>query len=197
MAENEIETLIRLFSRLPGFGSRSARRAVLYLIKKKETQLIPLFSALENVIKNVNLCPICGNLDTTTPCAICQDEERDATQICVLKDVADLWALERSHCFKGRYHILGGLLCAIEGIGPEALRLPLLEKRIRQNNVSELILALPVTVEGQTTKHYITEQFKPLGVRISSLAQGIPMGGELDYLDDATIQTALKARNYA
>ena len=194
MPETEIDTLIRLFSRLPGFGVRSARRAVLHLIKKKETQLLPLSAAIQNVIDNICVCSVCGNLDSNDPCHICQDLRRDEGVLCIVQDVADLWAIERSNAFKGRYHVLGGLLSAIEGTGPEELRLPVLEKRVRENNISELILALPATVDGQTTGHYIAERFKNMPVRISSLAQGIPIGGELDYLDDGTIQTALKAR---
>ncbi|MBR4127755.1 MAG: recombination protein RecR [Alphaproteobacteria bacterium] len=194
MPETEIDTLIRLFSRLPGFGVRSARRTVLHLIKKKETQLIPLSAAIQKVIDNVRICPVCGNLDSIAPCHICQDLKRDEGILCVVQDVADLWAIERSAAFKGRYHVLGGLLSAIEGTGPDELRLPALEKRICENHISELILALPATVDGQTTGHYIAERFKNIPVRISSLAQGIPVGGELDYLDDGTIQTALKAR---
>lgn len=194
MQETEIDTLIRLFSRLPGFGRRSARRVVLHLIKKKETQLIPLAGAIQNVIDHVQICPVCGNLDSQSPCGVCRDERRDESVICVVQDVADLWAIERSAAFKGRYHVLGGLLSAIEGTGPDELRLPVLEQRLCQNAVSELILALPATVDGQTTGHYIIERFKDLPVKISSLAQGIPVGGELDYLDDGTIQTALRSR---
>ena len=194
MPETDIDTLIRLFSRLPGFGVRSARRTVLHLIKKKETQLIPLSVAIQKVIDNVRICPVCGNLDSIAPCHICQDPKRDEGVLCVVQDVADLWAIERSAAFKGRYHVLGGLLSAIEGTGPDELRLPVLENRIRENHIAELILALPATVDGQTTGHYIAERFKSIPVRISSLAQGIPVGGELDYLDDGTIQTALKAR---
>ena len=191
---SEIETLIRLFSRLPGFGTRSARRTVLYLIKRRESQLIPLEKAIQDVIDTVQICPICGNLDSQSPCAVCADSRRDDSTICVVQDVADLWAIDRSGAFKGRYHVLGGLLSAIDGTGPEELRLPALERRIRENNTAELILALPATVDGQTTAHYITERFKDLPLKISSLAQGIPVGGELDYLDDGTIQTALRAR---
>ena len=191
---SEIETLIRLFSRLPGFGTRSARRTVLYLIKRRESQLIPLEKAIQDVIDTVQICPICGNLDSQSPCAVCADSRRDDSTICVVQDVADLWAIDRSGAFKGRYHVLGGLLSAIDGTGPEELRLPALERRIRENNTAELILALPATVDGQTTAHYIAERFKDLPVKISSLAQGIPVGGELDYLDDGTIQTALRAR---
>lgn len=194
MRETEIDTLIRLFSRLPGFGRRSARRVVLHLIKKKETQLIPLADAIQNVIEHIRICPVCGNLDSQSPCSICSDERRDENVICVVQDVADLWAIERSAAFRGRYHVLGGLLSAIEGTGPDELRLPVLEQRLRRTGVSELILALPATVDGQTTGHYIIERFKDLPVKISSLAQGIPVGGELDYLDDGTIQTALKSR---
>ncbi len=191
---SEIETLIRLFSRLPGFGTRSARRTVLYLIKRRESQLIPLEKAIQDVIDTVQVCPICGNLDSQSPCAVCADPRRDDSTICVVQDVADLWAIDRSGAFKGRYHVLGGLLSAIDGTGPEELRLPALERRIRENNTAELILALPATVDGQTTAHYIAERFKDLPLKISSLAQGIPVGGELDYLDDGTIQTALRAR---
>lgn len=191
---SEIETLIRLFSRLPGFGTRSARRTVLYLIKRRESQLIPLKKAIQDVIDTVQICPICGNLDSQSPCAVCADSRRDDSTICVVQDVADLWAIDRSGAFKGRYHVLGGLLSAIDGTGPEELRLPALERRIRENNTAELILALPATVDGQTTAHYIAERFKDLPLKISSLAQGIPVGGELDYLDDGTIQTALRAR---
>lgn len=191
---SEIETLIRLFSRLPGFGTRSARRTVLYLIKRRESQLIPLEKAIQDVIDTVQICPICGNLDSQSPCAVCADSRRDDSTICVVQDVADLWAIDRSGAFKGRYHVLGGLLSAIDGTGPEELRLPALEWRIRENNTAELILALPATVDGQTTAHYIAERFKDLPLKISSLAQGIPVGGELDYLDDGTIQTALRAR---
>ena len=191
---SEIETLIRLFSRLPGFGTRSARRTVLYLIKQRESQLIPLEKAIQDVIDTVQICPICGNLDSQSPCAVCADSRRDDSTICVVQDVADLWAIDRSGAFKGRYHVLGGLLSAIDGTGPEELRLPALERRIRENNTAELILALPATVDGQTTAHYIAERFKDLPLKISSLAQGIPVGGELDYLDDGTIQTALRAR---
>ena len=191
---SEIETLIRLFSRLPGFGTRSARRTVLYVIKRRESQLIPLEKAIQDVIDTVQICPICGNLDSQSPCAVCADSRRDDSTICVVQDVADLWAIDRSGAFKGRYHVLGGLLSAIDGTGPEELRLPALERRIRENNTAELILALPATVDGQTTAHYIAERFKDLPLKISSLAQGIPVGGELDYLDDGTIQTALRAR---
>lgn len=194
MSSSSLETLIRLFSRLPGFGTRSARRAVLYLIKKRETQLIPLAAAIQDVLDTVKTCSVCGNLDSSDPCHICQDMRRDENVICVVQDVADLWAIERSAAFRGRYHILNGLLSAIDGTGPDELRLPILEGRLKSNHVSELILALPATVDGQTTGHYIAERFKDLPLKVSSLAQGIPIGGELDYLDDGTIQTALRSR---
>lgn len=196
MIGGEIETLIRLLSRLPGFGPRSARRAVLYLIKKRETHLVPLAAAIDDVLATVKTCSVCGNLDSQDPCSVCRDTRRDDNVICVIQDVADLWAIERSGAFRGRYHILGGLLSAMDGVGPEELRLTSLEDRIRRTGVSELILALPATVDGQTTAHYIAERLKSDDIKISSPAQGIPIGGELDYLDDGTIQTALKSRRY-
>lgn len=194
MGGGEIETLIRLLSRLPGLGPRSARRMALHLIKKRETQMIPLVEAMEKVLDTVKTCSVCGNLDTVDPCAICSDVRRDDGVICVVRDVSDLWAIERSGAFRGRYHVLGGLLSPMEGTGPDDLHLSALESRVRSSRTEELILALPATVDGQTTGHYIAERLKDLNVRISSLAQGIPVGGELDYLDDGTIQTALRAR---
>lgn len=194
MGGGEIETLIRLLSRLPGLGPRSARRMALHLIKKRETQMIPLVEAMEKVLDTVKTCSVCGNLDTVDPCAICSDVRRDDGVICVVRDVSDLWAIERSGAFRGRYHVLGGLLSPMEGTGPDDLHLSALENRVRSSRTEELILALPATVDGQTTGHYIAERLKDLNVRISSLAQGIPVGGELDYLDDGTIQTALRAR---
>ena len=191
---NEIDTLIRLFSRLPGFGARSARRTVLYLIKKRETQFLPLISAMTSVAEHISVCPVCGNFDSQAPCAVCRDVKRDPTTVCVVQDVADLWAMERGGYFKGKYHVLGGLLSPIDGTGPDELKLPVLEKRIRDEGIKELILALPATVDGQTTGHYIAELFQNAGIRISSLAQGIPVGGELDYMDDGTIRTALASR---
>lgn len=190
----EIETLIRLLSRLPGLGPRSARRMALHLIKKRETQMIPLLEAMERVLDTVKTCSVCGNLDTNDPCAICSDVRRDDGIICIVRDVSDLWAIERSGAFRGKYHVLGGLLSPMEGTGPDDLHLSVLESRIRSSRTEELILALPATVDGQTTSHYIAERLKGLNVKISSPAQGIPVGGELDYLDDGTIQTALRAR---
>ncbi|CCZ22280.1 recombination protein RecR [Acetobacter sp. CAG:977] len=194
MNGGELETLIKLLSRLPGLGPRSARRAVLYLVKKRETRMQPLVEAMQKVLETVKTCSICGNLDTKDPCAICSDPRRDGSVICIVRDVSDLWAIERSGAFRGQYHVLGGLLSAMEGTGPDDLRLNVLENRIKSAQTNELILALPATVDGQTTGHYIAERMRPLNVKVTFLAQGIPVGGELDYLDDGTIQTALRAR---
>ncbi len=194
MNGGELETLIKLLSRLPGLGPRSARRAVLYLVKKRETRMQPLVEAMQKVLETVKTCSVCGNLDTKDPCTICSDPRRDGSVICVVRDVSDLWAIERSGAFRGQYHVLGGLLSAMEGTGPDDLRLNVLENRIKSAQTNELILALPATVDGQTTGHYIAERMRPLNVKVTFLAQGIPVGGELDYLDDGTIQTALRAR---
>lgn len=194
MNGGELETLIKLLSRLPGLGPRSARRAVLYLVKKRETRMQPLVEAMQKVLETVKTCSVCGNLDTKDPCAICSDPRRDGSVICIVRDVSDLWAIERSGAFRGQYHVLGGLLSALEGTGPDDLRLNVLENRIKSAQTNELILALPATVDGQTTGHYIAERMRPLNVKVTFLAQGIPVGGELDYLDDGTIQTALRAR---
>ena len=196
MNGGELETLIKLLSRLPGLGPRSARRAVLYLVKKRETRMQPLVEAMQKVLETVKTCSICGNLDTKDPCAICSDPRRDGSVICIVRDVSDLWAIERSGAFRGQYHVLGGLLSAMEGTGPDDLRLNVLENRIKSAQTNELILALPATVDGQTTGHYIAERMRPLNVKVTFLAQGIPVGGELDYLDDGTIQTALRARGW-
>lgn len=194
MNGGELETLIKLLSRLPGLGPRSARRAVLYLVKKRETRMQPLVEAMQKVLETVKTCSVCGNLDTKDPCTICSDPRRDGSVICIVRDVSDLWAIERSGAFRGQYHVLGGLLSAMEGTGPDDLRLNVLENRIKSAQTNELILALPATVDGQTTGHYIAERMRPLNVKVTFLAQGIPVGGELDYLDDGTIQTALRAR---
>lgn len=194
MNGGELETLIKLLSRLPGLGPRSARRAVLYLVKKRETRMQPLVEAMQKVLETVKTCSVCGNLDTKDPCVICSDPRRDGSVICIVRDVSDLWAIERSGAFRGQYHVLGGLLSAMEGTGPDDLRLNVLENRIKSAQTNELILALPATVDGQTTGHYIAERMRPLNVKVTFLAQGIPVGGELDYLDDGTIQTALRAR---
>lgn len=194
MAGAEIERLMQMLSRLPGLGPRSARRAALHLIKRKETALEPLAAALTEVAETVKPCAVCGNYDTVDPCAVCRDSRRDPSLICVVEDVDDLWALERTGAFPGRYHVLGGLLSALDGIGPEDLNLGRLTDRAAVPEVKEVILALSATVEGQTTAHYISDRLKDCGVTISGLAHGVPVGGELDYLDDGTLSQALRAR---
>jgi recombination protein RecR len=189
---SELDTLIRLLAKLPGLGPRSARRAALHLMKRRESLLEPLAAALAQAAEAIRTCSVCGNLDTLEPCAICRDPERDAAAICVVEDVSDLWALERTGAFRGRYHVLGGTLSALDGIGPEDLKIEQLLARLRPG--TEMILALNATVEGQTTAHYLTDKVAGRDVRISRLAQGVPIGGELDYLDEGTLTTALKAR---
>ena len=189
---SELDTLIRLLAKLPGLGPRSARRAALHLIKRRESLMTPLATALARAADAIRTCPVCGNLDTIEPCAICRDPERDVTAICVVEDLADLWALERTGAFRGRYHVLGGTLSALDGIGPEDLTIDRLVARAKPGQ--ELILALNATVEGQTTAHYIADRLANAGVKLSRLAQGVPIGGELDYLDDGTLTAALKAR---
>ncbi|ADE86488.1 recombination mediator RecR [Rhodobacter capsulatus] len=191
---DEIEALIAQMARLPGLGPRSARRAVLHLLRKREGQMAPLAAALSRVAETARDCPICGNIAMGASCEICDSPARAIGEICVVEDVADLWALERGGAFKGRYHVLGGTLSALDAIGPEELRIPQLIARIRAEAVTEVILALNATVEGQTTAHYIAEALEGTGVRVTSLAQGVPIGGELDYLDDGTISAALRAR---
>ena len=190
---SEIESLIEILAKLPGLGPRSARRAALHLIKKRERLLVPLAEAMAAVGETVRECVRCGNLGTTDLCAICTDPKRQTGAICVVEDVADLWALERSATFKGRYHVLGGTLSALDGIGPEDLRIPALVARLDTEGVEEVILALNATVDGRTTAHYIADQIEAR-VHVTSLAQGVPVGGELDYLDDGTISAAMKAR---
>ena len=194
MAISEIDHLIQLLAKLPGLGPRSARRAALHLLKRREGLMAPLAKALAETAENVRVCDTCGNLDTVDPCTICIDPRRDPALICVVEDVADLWALERTAAFRGRYHILGGTLSALDGIGPEELNIPKLVNRARQPEVTEVILATSATVEGQTTAHYIAERLGDCGVSVSGLAHGVPVGGELDYLDDGTLSAALKAR---
>jgi recombination protein RecR len=189
---NELDTLIQLLAKLPGLGPRSARRAALYLLKRREQAMLPLAAALGAAAAAIRPCSICGNLDTTDPCAICRDPERDVAAICVVEDLADLWALERTGAFRGRYHVLGGTLSAIDGIGPEELRIDRLVARLGPE--TELILALNATVEGQTTAHYIADRVRATCARVTRLAQGVPIGGELDYLDDGTLTAALKSR---
>jgi recombination protein RecR len=190
---SEIERLIALLSKLPGLGPRSARRAALALLKKRDTLLEPLAAAMSEAAAAISSCEICGNLDTQSPCAICSDPRRDPHILCVVEDVADLWALERAGVFRGRYHVLGGALSALDGITPERLNVTQLLERVKQN-VDEVILAMNATVEGQTTAHYITDRLSASGIRITRLAHGVPVGGELDYLDEGTLSQALKAR---
>ncbi len=193
-APRDIEDLIDLMARLPGLGPRSARRAVLHLIKKRGLLLAPLADAMQQVAVSARECVTCGNVGTSDVCDICASPKRATGEICVVEDVADLWAMERAAVFKGRYHVLGGTLSALDAVGPDELRIPHLVARVRQDEVSEVILALGATVDGQTTAHYIAEQIEPLGISVTSLAQGVPVGGELDYLDDGTITAALRAR---
>jgi recombination protein RecR len=181
-------------ARLPGLGPRSARRAVLMLLKKRGPLMAPLAQAMAHVALTARDCTVCGNIGTEDLCPICADERRDTGEICVVEDVADLWAMERAGAFKGRYHVLGGTLSALDSVGPEDLRIPRLIERVRAEATREVILALNATVDGQTTAHYIAEALEGTGVQISSLAQGVPVGGELDYLDDGTIGAALRAR---
>ncbi len=190
----EIERLVQLLARLPGLGPRSARRAALHLIKRRDTLLTPLAESLRAAAENVRACGICGNLDAGDPCGICRDPGREAAAICVVEDVADLWALERAAVFRGRYHVLGGTLSALDGVGPEDLNIAGLLERAAAPEVREVILATNATVDGQTTAHYITERLAGCDVTVSGLAHGVPVGGELDYLDDGTLAAALKAR---
>lgn len=194
MASHEIETLVQALSRMPGLGPRSARRAVLYLLKKREGALTPLLRALEAVNEKLSTCSICGNVDTSNPCGICVDPRRDTRMLCVVEDVPDLWALERSRLFPGRYHVLGGRLSALDGIRPEDLAIDTLVSRVAGGEVDEVVLALNATLEGQTTSHYLVERLEAHPVRITQLAHGLPVGGELDYLDDGTLSQALRAR---
>ena len=190
----DIERLIQLLARLPGLGPRSARRAALHLLQKREALMRPLAQALETAAANIRACAVCGNLDTVDPCAVCADARRDAATICVVEDVADLWALERTAAFKGRYHVLGGTLSALDGVGPDQLNIAALVGRASGAGVREVILALGATVDGQTTAHYIADRLAGTGVAVTRLAHGVPVGGELDYLDDGTLTAALKAR---
>jgi recombination protein RecR len=193
----EIERLIALLGKLPGLGPRSARRAALALLKRRDQLLAPLSQALAEAAAKVRACGVCGALDTLDPCTVCADAARDGTLLCVVEEVGALWALERGGAFRGRYHVLGGLLSALDGVGPEALRVRELVARVSGGAVGEVILALPATVDGQTTAHYVAERLAGLNVPITSLARGVPVGGELDWLDDGTIATALRARRPA
>lgn len=194
MVGPEIERLIQLLSRLPGLGPRSARRVALHLVEKRETLLIPLGQAMSTAAGTVRTCPVCGNFDSIEPCSICADPRRDGATLCVVEDVGALWAMERTGAFTGRYHVLGGLLSALDGIGPEELGIARLVERAARPEITEIILATPATVEGQTTAHYIADRLARANVTVSGLAHGVPVGGTLDYLDDGTISAALKAR---
>lgn len=194
MAGAEIENLVKLLARLPGLGPRSARRAVLQMMRRRESLLDPLSEALMVARDKIVSCTICGNIDTLSPCTICADSRRDGSVLCVVEDVGDLWALERAQAVKGRYHVLGGTLSALDGIGPDDLNLGGLKQRCADNAVKEIILATNATVEGQTTAHVITDMLSDLDVTITRLAHGVPVGGELDYLDDGTLLAAMKSR---
>jgi len=191
---SEIDTLIQLLAKLPGLGPRSARRSTLQLLKKKDSVMVPLADALKMVAEKIVICDTCGNIDTHNPCHVCEDARRDRTTVCVVEDVADLWALDRSETFKGLYHVLGGTLSALDGIGPEELNIAALIDRVETGEVQEVILALNATVDGQTTSHYLAERLSGSGVKVTALAHGVPVGGELDYLDDGTLAAALRAR---
>ena len=193
----EIERLISLLAKLPGLGPRSARRAALALLKRRDQLLAPLSLALAEAAERVTSCSRCGALDTTDPCAICSNNARDASLICVVEEVGALWAMERAGAFKGRYHVLGGLLSALDGVGPDALRVGPLVSRAGDGQVREVVLALPATVDGQTTAHYLADRLAPSGVEVTMLARGVPVGGELDWLDDGTIAQAMRARRPA
>ncbi|MBT6262347.1 MAG: recombination protein RecR [Rhodospirillaceae bacterium] len=195
MTGTQIDQLIQLLAKLPGLGPRSARRAALHLIDRKESLLRPLAQALGQAADTVAPCDICGNLDSVQPCAICRDQRRDPSQICVVESVADLWALERSGEFRGRYHVLGGTLSALDGVGPEDLNVGALLARAGDDAVGEVILATNATVDGQTTAHFLAEKLSNCNVKVSGLAHGVPVGGELDYLDDGTLATALGSRH--
>ena len=194
MASQEIETLTAALAKLPGLGPRSARRAVLWLIKRRESALGELLEALDAVREGLVECQTCGNVDTSDPCAICADPRRDARALCVVEDVADLWALDRARLFAGRYHVLGGRLSALDGVRPEDLTIGALVERVSQGGIDEVVLAMTATLEGQTTAHYIAERLESYPVRLTQLAHGLPVGGELDYLDEGTLAQALRAR---
>ncbi|MBQ8750901.1 MAG: recombination protein RecR [Alphaproteobacteria bacterium] len=194
MSDGYIEQLIKIISKLPSLGTRSARRIVLYMLKKRESVIPQLITALQNVYDNIKVCEVCGNYDTISPCSICTSTQREKHFLCVVQDINDLWALERGGLYKGQYHILGGVLSAIEGITPDDLSIDKLLARIDDENITEIILALPATVDGQITMHYISSLLKDKNIKITTLAQGIPVGAELDYMDDGTIKLALDMR---
>jgi recombination protein RecR len=198
MPSADVERLIQLLGKLPGLGPRSARRGVLHLLKRRDTLLGPLISAFQAVEANLKTCSVCGNVDTSDPCGVCLDERRDPSLLCVVEDIADLWAMDRSGAFRGRYHVLGGRLSALDGVRPENLSIEPLVARVADRSgaspIREVILAMNATLEGQTTAHYVAERLSALGVPVTQLAHGVPVGGELDYLDEGTLGQALKAR---
>ena len=191
----DIERLIRLLARLPGLGPRSARRAALHLIRNRDTLLDPLARAMADAATNIQTCETCGNIDAINPCAICCDPKRDETLLCAVEGIADLWALDRAGVFSGKFHVLGGVLSALDGVRPEDLNIGKLVERAQSDTVSEVILAMNMTVDGQTTAHYVSERLSSANVRITRLAHGVPVGGELDYLDDGTLSAALRVRH--
>ena len=195
MINSEIDHLVRLISKLPGLGLRSARRIVLHLLNNKEKEMLVLADEIKDVAERVKFCVICGNMDTSEECYICKDEKRDVSTICVVENVGDLWAIERSGVFSGKYHVLGGVLSALDNIGPDDLKIGQLVQRAKSEKIKEVILANSATVDGQTTAHYIADQLSSTDIILSRLAQGLPMGGELDFLDDGTITQALRARS--
>lgn len=194
MASPEIEALTAALSRLPGLGPRSARRAVLHLLRRREGALVPLLDALAAVNDRMRTCSTCGNVDTTDPCGICADPRRDSRALCVVEDVADLWALDKSRLFPGRFHVLGGRLSALDGVRPEDLSIAALVARVAAGGIDEVVLAMNATLEGQTTAHYIADRLESFPIRLTQLAHGLPVGGELDYLDEGTLAQALRAR---
>jgi recombination protein RecR len=194
VAGPEIERLVQLLARMPGLGPRSARRAALHLIRKREALLGPLAEAMRVAHERISTCEVCGNVDTRQPCTICADERRDASMLVVVESVGDLWALERADATRARYHVLGGALSPLDGVGPEDLNIGSLVARIAAGGVKEVILAVNATVDGQTTAHYVTDMLAPYSVKISRLAHGVPVGGELDYLDDGTLAAAMRQR---
>jgi recombination protein RecR len=190
----EIDRLIQLLAKMPGLGPRSARRAALHMLKHKDRVMLPLAEIIGETARRIDACSVCGNLDSQDPCTICRDPTRNDSLLCVIEDVADLWALERAAIFRGRYHVLGGVLSALEGIGPEDLDLDGLVARVDKGDIQEVILATNATVDGQATAHYISDRLSASGVQLTRLARGVPLGGELDYLDDGTLAAALGAR---
>src|SRR5579863_8486805 len=194
IAGPEIERLIQLLARLPGLGPRSARRAALALMKRREQLMLPLTAALQTAMEKISVCRVCGNIDSRNPCSVCTDQQRDASVIVVVEDVADLWALERAHAVNARYHVLGGTLSPLDGVGPDDLSIGALVKRAHDPAVNEVILALNATVDGQSTAHYITDLLHDANVKVTRLAHGVPVGGELDYLDEGTLAAAMRSR---